>query len=112
MIRVQRQTIETHPGVSRPRWFVERVDGNQITDLRNFDNEDVATIYAYRQSLKLAANEVAKERAKKIGAAAWYECIDKVMTDEDKSQVSALWATMPGHTCWTDAMFRWIDMTN
>ncbi len=71
--------------------------------------EEVAAIH--RRDLKFLATNRAQEMAKQIGMSSWMECISEFMTDADKAEVKALWATMPGHTCWNDAMLRWMAQT-
>lgn len=51
---------------------------------------------------------LAREAAKLIGAAAWYEQANKVLTDEEKRAVRQLWDTLPGNTSWTDAFLLWM----
>lgn len=94
------------------QWTVEDVaDNGQVTLLRSFDNARDAAFYTYRQTLKQAAESLAIEAAKKIGACAWYDKMDKVMSDEDKREVRAIWDKMSGGSCWMDALFCWVNMT-
>jgi hypothetical protein len=59
------------------------------------------------------------ERAQEIIQAAhdtavhgpWSDQLDKVMTKEERSEVNAVWDTMPGDTCFVDAIYR-IARTN
>jgi hypothetical protein len=58
------------------------------------------------KQIRSDAEAAAKERAKVIGAAAWYECLDKVLTPAELVQIRELWDTMPGSSCWTDAALK------
>ena len=35
----------------------------------------------------------------------WSDQIDKVMTKEERAEVNMVWNTLPGHTCFVDALF-------
>ncbi len=63
---------------------------------------------AHRRDLKVLATFRAKEKAQKLGMCSWMETIEEFMTAGDKAEVKALWDTMPGSTCWNDAMLRWM----
>jgi hypothetical protein len=53
------------------------------------------------------ANEIiAQARAKARTFGQWSSYLDKVMTLEERAQVTLVWETMPGHTCFVDALFR------
>ena len=36
----------------------------------------------------------------------WSDNLDKVMTNEERDQVNEVWQTMPGNTCFVDALYR------
>ena len=36
----------------------------------------------------------------------WSDQLDKVMTAEERAEVIRFWETMPGYTCFVDALFR------
>ena len=36
----------------------------------------------------------------------WSDQLDKVMTAEERAEVLQLWRTMPGYTCFVDALLR------
>lgn len=54
-----------------------------------------------------------RERAREIIQAAydqatigpWSDQLDKVMTKKERAEVKAFWDTLPGHTCFVDAIF-------
>ena len=58
--------------------------------------------------IKRLCDDRAKERAKLIGAAAWYECYGAVLTAEEEKEVRAVWDSLPGWTCAMDAFFEWL----
>ena len=63
-----------------------------------------------RQDLTFLATRRAKEKAQRIGMSSWMETIEEFMTNAEKAEIKALWATMPGSTCWNDAMLRWMQI--
>lgn len=36
----------------------------------------------------------------------WSDQLDKVMTREERAEICAVWDTMPGYTCFVDALYR------
>lgn len=52
----------------------------------------------------------AKSRAARIGAAAWYECTDEVLTEDEQVAVMAVWDGIPsGSSSWMTAFFKWFN---
>lgn len=62
-----------------------------------------------KEMIRQDSNKLAIKRAQSIGAAAWYECVDQVLTEEEKKEIQDLWKTMPGSSFWTSAFFVWYD---
>lgn len=62
-----------------------------------------------KQQIRDQSERLAKEAARKIGASAWYENADKVLTDQEKAEIRSLWDSMNGSTSWIDAFFRWMQ---
>lgn len=52
------------------------------------------------------ANEIIKEAQSGAAGAPWSDRLDKVMTKEERKEVNQVWDTLPGHTCFVDALYR------
>ncbi len=52
-----------------------------------------------------AAEIIQQAKAKAIHGP-WSDQLDKVMTREERAAVLVKWETMPGHTCFVDALLR------
>lgn len=52
---------------------------------------------------------LAEQAAKKIGASAWYEHAEKVLTADEKVEVRELWDTMSGGCSWMNAFLTWMQ---
>ena len=36
----------------------------------------------------------------------WSDRLDEVMTTDERQEIKAVWDTMPGYTCFVDALYR------
>lgn len=61
-----------------------------------------------KEKIRSECETLAKEAARKIGASAWYDHADKVLTADERQQVRSLWDTMSGASSWMSAFFEWM----
>jgi hypothetical protein len=61
-----------------------------------------------KQEIRAKCEELATEKARRIGFAGWVECAKDVLTAQEQDEIRGLWETMPGHTSWADALRRWM----
>lgn len=52
------------------------------------------------------AKEIIKQAQDKANVGPWSDQIEKVITKEERNEVNKVWETMPGHTCFVDALYR------
>lgn len=52
------------------------------------------------------AAEIIKQAQTRAQYGPWSDQLKKVMTPEEHATVLAVWETMPGHTCYVDALLR------
>lgn len=52
------------------------------------------------------AREIIQAAYDKASVGPWSDQLDKVMSKEERAEVCAVWETMPGHTCFVDAIYR------
>ena len=52
------------------------------------------------------AKEVYAQCRKQAGCGPWSDQLDNVLTSDEDFDLRKLWRTMPGHTCFVDALFR------
>lgn len=52
------------------------------------------------------AREIFDHARQRATVGPWSDQLDKVMTPDERHEIKQLWATMPGHTCFVDALFR------
>lgn len=52
------------------------------------------------------ASAIIEEAKNKTEFGPWSDQLTKVMTREERLEVNRVWDTMPGHTCFIDALFR------
>ncbi len=62
----------------------------------------------YKAALKEAADAIAQSKLKALGMRSWHDEIEKLLSDEDKTEVRAIWDTMRGESCWMDALLCWM----
>jgi len=55
------------------------------------------------------AKEIIAQAKAQAGCGPWSDQLDKVMTDIEREEVRHKWQTMPGYTCFVDALFRFVD---
>lgn len=46
------------------------------------------------------------QQARDRGAFCWSDCLDQVMRPGERDEVRKVWDTMPGYTCFVDALNR------
>lgn len=61
-----------------------------------------------KQEIRQAVEQNAERLRKLVGLASWWDGADQVLTDREREDVSRLWETMDGRTCWNDAFLKWI----
>jgi hypothetical protein len=54
----------------------------------------------------IRAQEIIQAAYDKCTCGPWSDQLDKVMTKEERQEVNAVWDTMPGDTCFVDAIYR------
>jgi hypothetical protein len=52
------------------------------------------------------AQEIIRLAREKASIGPWSDMLDKVMLPGERQEVNAIWAKMPGHTCFVDALNR------
>ncbi len=62
-----------------------------------------------REEIRELCDARAVEVAQIIGASAWYDHARGILTPEEDDEVMALWHSMPGSTCYTDAFLSWME---
>lgn len=62
-----------------------------------------------KEEIRELSDAKAVGRARVIGAAAWYECLHGVLTEDEEKEVLAVWLALPGSTSWMGAFFTWFN---
>lgn len=52
------------------------------------------------------AAEIIEQAKRKAIYGPWSDQLDKVMTPDERADILRKWETMPGHTCFVDALLR------
>lgn len=52
------------------------------------------------------ANEIIAQAKAKAVHGPWCDQLDKVMLPGERAEIVKVWKTMPGHTCFVDALYR------
>ena len=55
---------------------------------------------------KERANQIIEQARNKAVFGPWCDQLDKVMLPGERAEIMAVWDTMPGHTCFVDALYR------
>jgi hypothetical protein len=55
------------------------------------------------------AQQIVKQARAHAGCGPWSDQLDKIMTSAERDEVIAHWQTMPGHTCFVDALNRFAN---
>jgi len=55
------------------------------------------------------AKEIIQQAKKLANVGPWSDQLDKVMTKEERDEVNKVWETMPGYTCFVDALYHIIN---
>ncbi len=65
-----------------------------------------------KEQIRQDADALAVELSKQIGAAAWYDCADKVLTVEEKAEIDRRFREGPGRYCWNTHFFAWMKQAD
>lgn len=52
------------------------------------------------------AKEIIKAAQKGAVGVPWVDRLDKIMTEAERKEVNQVWDTLPGNTCFVDALYR------
>lgn len=55
------------------------------------------------------AKEIIRQAKALANVGPWSNQIDKVISKEERLEVNKVWETMPGHTCFVDALYQIIN---
>lgn len=62
-----------------------------------------------RDFVRSECERLARDAAQRLGASAWYEHAEKVLTDRERLEVRRILDEMPGSSFWMNAFFAWYN---
>lgn len=60
--------------------------------------------------IRKLSDEMAIQKAKTLGMCGWSDCVEHVITQQERDEINTLWLAMDGSSFWMQAMWKWLKV--